>query len=496
MPTASPPFQKVLIANRGEIACRVMRTLDEMGIASVAIHHATERRARHVAMASEAFEIDGETPVAAHLDGQQIVDIAVRAGAGAIHPGYGFLSENSGFAEMVEAAGLTFIGPQPASIRLMGDKIESRRFAEMNGVPVAPSVLPTGDLDAFLAEAGSIGFPLLIKASAGGGGKGMSIVRSPSELAEKARVAASEAERYFGDGRVYAELYVERPRHIEVQVFGDAGGNVIHLFERECSVQRRFQKIIEEAPASGLAEPLRQEICEAAVRLARAAGYRNAATVEFILSPDGRFFFLEMNTRLQVEHPVTEMVTGLDLVRLQVEVAAGRPLPVRQEDVRLAGHAIECRICAEDPQNGFLPQTGRLLRMDLPTGPHIRFENGLVEGQAVTSAFDPMLAKLVAHGESRAAAIEAGLAALRDTVLLGVGTNTDYLARVLDHPAFRAGDLHTGFVEEHAGDLALPPPGADEIGAALVAAALGFREFRALAFDVPDPYAAMGGWRN
>ncbi|SMF04460.1 propionyl-CoA carboxylase alpha chain/3-methylcrotonyl-CoA carboxylase alpha subunit/acetyl-CoA/propionyl-CoA carboxylase, biotin carboxylase, biotin carboxyl carrier protein [Tistlia consotensis] len=491
-----PPFRKVLIANRGEIACRIIRTLHKLGIAAVAVHHASERRARHVREADEAWELAGPTPVAAHLDGGQIVEIARRAGAEAVHPGYGFLSENAGFARQVAEAGLVFVGPDAETIHLMGDKIRARDFAAAHGVPVAPSVTPTGDLAAFVAEAEAIGFPLLIKAAAGGGGKGMSIVRHRGELAERARVAASEAERYFSDGRVYAELYVERPRHIEVQVLGDGQGGVLHLYERECSVQRRFQKIVEEAPAASLPAALREEICAAAVRLASAARYRNAGTVEFILAPDGRFFFLEMNTRLQVEHPVTEMVTGLDLVKAQLEIAAGGGLPLAQEQVALTGHAIECRLCAEDPERDFLPETGRILALDEPAGPALRFESGLLEGQAVTSDFDPMLAKLVVHGGDRAAAIEAGLAALDRLVLLGVGTNQDYLSRLLGHPAFRAGRLHTGFVAEHAGDLAAVPPEAALRDAALVAAALGFREFRALAFETPEPYASMGGWRN
>ncbi len=369
--TSAAPFRKILIANRGEIACRIARTLREMGIASVAIHHAVEAKAKHVRTADEAIEITGESAVAAHLDGRQIIDAARAAGVDAVHPGYGFLSENAAFAKAVAEAGLTFIGPDAATIALMGDKISARGFAERHGVPVAPSAAPVGDLDAFAASAAKVGFPLLIKAAAGGGGKGMSIVRSTSELKEAARIASSEAQRYFGDGRVYAEVYVERPRHIEVQVLGDGHGTVVHLLERECSVQRRFQKIIEEAPAPNLSAELRESICAAAVRLAAAAKYKNAGTVEFILGPDGRFFFLEMNTRLQVEHPVTEMITGFDIVRAQIEIAAGRGLPIAQDQVTAHGHAIECRICAGESGGGLrsgdrchpLPRyTGRFLR--------------------------------------------------------------------------------------------------------------------------------------
>jgi acetyl/propionyl-CoA carboxylase alpha subunit len=489
------PFRKVLIANRGEIACRIERTLRALDIGAVAIHHAVEAHAPHVRLADEAAEIFGEAPVAAHLDIPQIVEAALRTGADAIHPGYGFLSENARFAAAVKAAGLIFIGPEAESIKLMGDKISARDFARAQGVPVAPSVTPTGDVGAFRAAAEAIGFPLLIKAAAGGGGKGMSIVRSAAQLAEAARVAASEAQRYFGDGRIYAEAYVERPRHIEVQIAGDGAGGAIHLFERECSVQRRFQKIIEEAPAANLSRAVRDDLCAAAVRLARAARYRNLGTVEFILGADGRFFFLEMNTRLQVEHPVTEMITGLDLVRMQLEIAAGRSLP-RQDEVRASGHAVECRICAEDPELDFLPETGVVRLLEAPSAPYLRFENALEVGQRITADFDPMLAKLVAHGADREQAIGRAVRALEELSLLGVKTNIDYLARVLNHPAFRAGDLDTGFIKQHAAELATPALAPEDLHAAVIAAALGFREFRDIAFGAPEPHASIGRWRN
>jgi acetyl/propionyl-CoA carboxylase alpha subunit len=496
MPSEKPPFAKVLIANRGEIACRIIRTLREMGIASVAIHHESEAGARHVGMADESYEIAGATPVAAHLDGAAIIAVAHRCGAEAVHPGYGFLSENAGFAKAVVDAELVFIGPDAQTIHLMGDKIRARTFAAEHGVPVAPSVTPTEDVGAFIAQAEAIGFPLLIKAAAGGGGKGMSIVRSADELAERSRIASSEAQRYFADGRVYAERYIERPRHIEVQVLGDGKGGAVHLFERECSVQRRFQKIIEESPSPGLTPALRAKICAAGVRLAEAAQYRNAGTIEFMLAPDGEFYFLEMNTRLQVEHPVTEMITGLDLVRCQIDIAAGKPLPFRQDDVHVSGHSIECRICAEDPERDFLPETGRILALEIPGGPDVRFENGLVDGQAVTSNFDSMLAKLVVHGADRTEAIRRMAVALSDLAILGVKTNVDYLARLIKLDAFAKGDLHTGFIVEHSAELAPPPIAEADSDLALIAAALGSREFRRLVFDVPDPYAAMGGWRN
>jgi len=490
------PFRKILIANRGEIVCRIARTLRELGIASVAVHHRVEAGGRHARAADEAVEITGATPVAAHLDGPQIVAAALAAGADAIHPGYGFLSENAGFARLVAEAGLAFIGPGAEVIALMGDKISARDFARAHGVPVAPSVVPSADLGGFAEAAERIGFPLLIKAAAGGGGKGMSIVRSAAGLAEAARIASSEAQRYFGDGRVYAEAYLERPRHIEVQVLGDGEGGAIHLFERECSVQRRFQKIIEEAPAANLPAPLRAEICAAAVRLAAAAQYKNAGTVEFILGADGRFFFLEMNTRLQVEHPVTEMITGVDLVRAQIAIAAGHGLPFAQDAVVARGSAIEVRICAEDPERDFMPETGAIAYLGVPEAPWLRFESALEAGQKVTADFDPMLAKLVAQGADRGEAIDRAIAALGELAILGVRVNADYCARILAHPAFRAGALHTGFLAEHAAALAAGEPDPASADKALIAAALGFREFHDAVFGTPEPYATMGRWRN
>lgn len=493
---SDPLFKKVMVANRGEIACRIMRTLEEMGIASVAIHHVTESKARHVQRADEAAEIHGETPVSAYLDIDQIVDCARRLGVDAVHPGYGFLSENAKFAAAVTKAGMAFIGPDAETIALMGDKISARNFAEENGVAVAPSVMPTDDLEDFVEKAESIGFPLLIKAAAGGGGKGMNIVREAAALAEAARLASSEAQRYFGDGRVYAETFVEQPRHIEVQVLGDGAGNAIHLLERECSVQRRFQKIIEEAPAANLPSGLRDEICASATRLAAAANYKNAGTVEYILGADGRFFFLEMNTRLQVEHPVTEMITGLDIVRAQIEIAAGMGLPLSQSQVQASGHAIECRICAENPDQDFLPETGVVRYLSVPEAEWLRFENALAQGQKITADFDPMLAKLVAYGPDREVAIERSIHALGELALLGVKTNIDYLACLLNHAAFRNAQLHTGFISEHRTELAASELDETERAQVLAAAFLGFREFRDLVVGTPEPHAAIGGWRN
>jgi 3-methylcrotonyl-CoA carboxylase alpha subunit len=487
-------LKRVLIANRGEIACRIIRTLKALGIGSVAVYHHEDRAAPYVQMADEAVMLEADVPTAAYLDQAQLIAVAVRTGADSVHPGYGFLSENAAFAERVTQAGLTFIGPQAQTIRLMGDKIRSRAFAAEHGVPVAPSVIED-DAARFTARALEIGFPLLIKAAAGGGGKGMRIVRNAAELPENLAAAAAEAQRYFGDGRIYAERYIEQPRHIEVQILGDSHGNVVHLFERECSLQRRYQKIIEESPAPNLPATLRTAMCEAAVRLARAARYRNAGTVEFVLAPGGEFYFLEMNTRLQVEHPVTEYILGLDLVAEQLHIAAGAPLSLQQESLRPHGHAIECRICAEEPEHGFRPATGRVGVLEVPQGPNVRFDGGIRVGQAITPAFDSMLAKLVVHGATRAAAAALLESALAELTLLGVPTNIDYLRRVVMHPQFLAGRLHTGFLTEHAEQLK-PVARPAAATAAAIAALLTEPGFRQAAYDVPEPHATIGYWRN
>jgi propionyl-CoA carboxylase alpha chain/3-methylcrotonyl-CoA carboxylase alpha subunit/acetyl-CoA/propionyl-CoA carboxylase biotin carboxyl carrier protein len=376
----------------------------------------------------------------------------------------------------------------------MGDKVRARRFAVEHGVPVTPAADEADDPASFAERAAAVGFPLLVKGAAGGGGKGMQIVREPAHLAEAIAVARRESERYFGDARLLAERFVERPRHIEVQVFGDAHGRVIHLGERECSIQRRFQKLIEETPAPGLDPALRERICAAAVRLARAAGYVNAGTVECIVSPQGEFFFLEMNTRLQVEHPVTECVTGLDLVEWQLRVAAGEPLPLAQEQVRWQGHAIEARLLAEDADAGFVPDTGRVHRLRWAEGPGLRVDAGVTAGSPVTADFDSMLAKLVGHGATRALAISRLAQALQDTVLLGPTVNADYLARVLRHPAFQRGEVDTGFVQRHRDALRPSPPSDAQRRLLLAVAARALPEPALRA--APEPYAAMGAWRN
>jgi acetyl-CoA/propionyl-CoA/long-chain acyl-CoA carboxylase, biotin carboxylase, biotin carboxyl carrier protein len=484
---------KVLIANRGEIAVRIVRTLRTMGLRSVVVYHSTDAASLAVREADEAVEIAAPTGVAAYLDGPAIIAAARATAAEGIHPGYGFLAENAAFAEAVEEAGLVFIGPSPGVIRLLGDKIRARERVAEAGFAVTPSAIDGGDREAFLRAARAIGFPLLIKAAAGGGGRGMRIVRTPEALDREIEAARREAERSFKDGRVYAERYIDRPRHIEVQILSDSHGNHVHLGERECSVQRRFQKLIEETPSPALAPGPRQRLCEAAVGIAHAVGYRNAGTVEFLFTPSGEFFFLEVNTRLQVEHPVTEMVTGFDLVAEQVRVAMGQPISFSQQDVRPQGHAIECRICAEDPANVHAPTTGEVVLLRVPGTPGVRFDSGLCEGQLVTTAFDSMLAKLIVHGADRAQAISRMRQALRDLVLLGVAHNGAYLERVVAHPAFARGDLHTHFLEQHGADLALPAPGGDDLLALLAAAALADKTPGP---EVPEPYASMGEWRN
>ncbi len=489
-------LKRVLVANRGEIACRIFRTVHKLGLTAIAVYHHEDRNARHVEEADEAYELTGDTSTAAYLDAAQIVEICRVEKISAVHPGYGFLAENADFAERLAQAGIAFIGPEAEVIRTMGDKIAARAFVTKHNVPVAPSVTQTDDLDAFLADAAKLTFPVLIKAAAGGGGKGMNIVRKPDELAEQARLSAGEAERYFADGRIYAERYVEQPRHIEVQVLGDGAGNAIHLFERECSIQRRFQKIIEEAPAPNLPKKLRDKICATAVKIASASKYRNAGTVEFILAPDGEFYFLEMNTRLQVEHPITELITGIDLVEEQLRIADGQSLRYKQQDIKASGHAIECRICAEEPDRDFMPATGTIHLLRAPEGEAIRFDSGVHEGLEVTASFDPMLAKLIVDGETREQAIARAIEALHALIILGVESNTNYLARVLAHAQFAAEEIHTGFVVDYADDLVLPPLDDDMLSAVLGTAALALPEFRRAAFEMPEPYASIGEWRN
>jgi propionyl-CoA carboxylase alpha chain len=487
---------KVLIPNRGEIAVRVVRSLRRLGVRSVVAHHPADADTLAVREADEAVALPtAGSPVAAYLDIEAIVAACERTGADAVHPGFGFLSENAYFAEALAAASVTFIGPPPAAMRAMADKLQARRVATAAGVPVVPgSEDAVADADEAVAVAERIGFPVLLKASAGGGGKGMRVARGPQECAEAFERAAGEARASFGDGRLFVERYLERPRHIEIQVLADAHGAVVHLGERECSIQRRHQKLIEECPSPFLDEATRAEMAAQAVALARAVGYVSAGTVEMIVDAERRFHFLEMNTRLQVEHPVTELVYGVDIVAEQVRIAAGEPLRLAQEELVPRGHAIECRVCAEDPDAGFLPATGTLGLLRLPSGPGLRVDHGVQQGDVVSAAFDPMLAKVIAHGATRQQATDRVSAALGETVLLGVQTNAEFLQRVLGHPAFAAGETHTGFLDEHAAALAPAPVEPERARALLATAALASPRYDPR-HALPEPLAAIGEWR-
>ena len=486
-------FDSVLVANRGEIAARILRTVKAAGLRALLVAHEVDGETPAMLLADDVRMLAGETPVAAFLDGAQILEAAASMGAGAVHPGYGFLSENAAFARAVEAAGIVWIGPAPETIDLMGDKVSARRFVADRGFPVAPSAIEDDDPANFAANARLVGTPLLIKPSAGGGGKGMRIVRDLTLLEEEIATARSEGERYFGDGRLFVERYIENPRHIEVQVLGDGQGNAIHLFERECSLQRRFQKIVEEAPSPALSEAERNDICEAAAGIARACAYRGAGTVEFIYGT-GSFYFLEMNTRLQVEHPVTEAITGVDLVAQQLAIASGSPLPAGQDGIVRAGHAIEARIYAEDPASGFAPTTGPVLRLVPPAG--ARFDAGLLEGGRVHASFDPMIAKLIVHAADREAALAAMDDALSRLTLLGLTTNIGYLRRLLADADVAAGRMHTGLIAEKP-EIAAAPPLGDETRDALTAlAALVVPDVARRLDAVPALHAMMGRWQN
>jgi 3-methylcrotonyl-CoA carboxylase alpha subunit len=490
-------FRKILIANRGEIAVRVARTCRAMGIPTVAVYSEVDRQALHVREADEAVAIGPAEAARSYLDKGALLAAARKTGADAVHPGYGFLSQNGDFADAVAGAGLTFIGPPGPVHRAMGDKKGARRLMSAAGVPIVPGYEGDDQQDAtLLAEAERIGWPVMIKPSRGGGGKGMRAVARREDFGAALAGSRREARAAFGDDVVVLERFLTRPRHVEVQVLADDHGRVIHLLERECSIQRRHQKVVEETPSPALDAESRARLCAAGVAAARAASYRNAGTVEFLLAPDGAFYFLEMNTRLQVEHPVTEAVTGLDLVRLQIEVAAGRPLPLAQADVAGRGHALECRLYAEDPDHDDLPSPGRILHLTAPEGPGIRFDAGIAAGSEVTVHYDPLLAKLVTWGADRGEAIERMAAALRRTAVLGVVTNLARLQAVVAHPAFRKGDLHTGFLDEHLAGASAPAcPPAEAVAAAVTAMQLSRPGPGAGPARAPDPWDALGPWR-
>lgn len=488
-------FETVLVANRGEIAVRVIRTLRSMGVRSVAVFSDADADARHVREADTAVRIGPAPASESYLSAERLLEAAARTGAQAVHPGYGFLAENADFARACADAGLVFIGPSADAISLMGDKIRAKETVKAAGVPVVPGSSGSGLTDAELADAArEIGMPVLLKPSAGGGGKGMRLVRDEARLADEIAAARREARASFGDDTLLVERWVDRPRHIEIQVLADGHGNVVHLGERECSLQRRHQKIIEEAPSVLLDEATRAGMGEAAVQAARSCGYRGAGTVEFIV-PGGdpsSYYFMEMNTRLQVEHPVTELITGLDLVEWQLRVAAGERLAFGQDDVTLTGHAIEARICAEDPARGFLPSGGTVLALREPQGDGVRTDSGLSEGTEVGSLYDPMLSKVIAYGPDRATALRKLRAALAETVTLGVQTNAGFLRRLLAHPAVVAGELDTGLVERVVDDLvATDVP--DEVYEA--AAAVRLDALRPAGDGWTDPFSVPSGWR-
>ncbi len=492
-------FDKLLIANRGEIACRVIATCRRLGIATVAVYSDADREARHVRLADEAIRIGAAPAQESYLRGEALIAAAQATGAQAIHPGYGFLSENAGFAEACAAAGLVFVGPPPAAIRAMGDKSAAKALMQQAGVPLTPGYHGERQEPAFLrAQADAIGYPVLIKASAGGGGKGMRRVDAGDAFEAALAGCQREAQSAFGNAHVLVEKYIERPRHIEIQVFGDGHGDLVHLFERDCSVQRRHQKVLEEAPAPGMTAERRAAMGRAAVEAARAVGYVGAGTVEFIVGPQGDFYFMEMNTRLQVEHPVTEMITGTDLVEWQLRVAAGEPLPMRQPDLAIHGHAIEARLYAEDADRGFLPSTGRLRHLRLPrTDAHVRVDAGVEQGDAITPYYDPMIAKLVAWGRDRDEALRRLRQALAECEAVGVTTNAAFLRRLAGTRAFAGADLDTSLIErEHA---ALFEGGARPDPDLWCAAAVVFAERSGAGprcdADPWSPWADGDGWR-
>jgi 3-methylcrotonyl-CoA carboxylase alpha subunit len=495
-------FDSILIANRGEIAVRVARTARRLGIRTVGVYSDADADALHVQACDAAFRIGPPPPRQSYLDGAKIIAIAKSSGAQAIHPGYGFLSENEDFAAACEAAGLVFIGPPPAAIAAMGSKSAAKRIMERARVPLVPGYHGDDQDAALLArEAARIGFPVLIKATAGGGGKGMKIVASPAEFAAALASAQREAKASFGDDRVLVERYLASPRHIEIQVFADRHGNVLHLHERDCSVQRRHQKVLEEAPAPGMTPQRRRAMGEAAVAAAKAIGYVGAGTVEFIAEQDGRFYFMEMNTRLQVEHPVTEMITGLDLVEWQLRVAAGEPLPLAQDAIPMRGHAIEARLYAEDPERSFLPSIGRIVHWRMPpAGERVRVDTGFRAGDEVTPHYDPMLAKLIVWGEDREHACRTLLAALGECEVAGVATNIALLERVVAHESFASGQVDTGLIDRHRAAL-FPDPGTTPDRALIAVSLAEYLRRRdtaaataSLSADPYSPWNATDGW--
>ncbi len=494
-------LQRILVANRGEIAVRIIRACREMGIESVAVFSDADAQAPHVLLADRAIRI-GPAPAAdSYLSIDAVVDAARQAACDGIHPGYGFLSENDAFAARCEEAGIAFIGPPASAIASMGSKVAARQLAQLAGVPVVPGEIPADQTDAAIADAARrVGFPLLLKPSEGGGGIGMKAVLEEAQLAAAIQQGRREAQAAFGDGRLYVERLVDRPRHVEIQIMADAHGHIVYLFERECSIQRRHQKVIEETPSTAVTPALRARMGEAAVAIARAAEYRSAGTVEFLLEGTGdeaRFYFLEMNTRLQVEHPITEQVVGVDLVQAQLTIASGRPLPWAQEDLSQRGHAIEARVYAEDPANHDLPQAGPLLLYREPRMPGVRVDAGVAEGGEVTVHYDPMIAKVIATADTRDAAQRRLITALRSFPILGVRTNIPFLITILEHPRFLAGDIDTGFLDREGESLRsdrtaeIPP----EVQAVVDAVRSNAPQGTRTASTLPDPWISLRGAR-
>ncbi|MFN3306877.1 MAG: acetyl/propionyl/methylcrotonyl-CoA carboxylase subunit alpha [Candidatus Kapaibacteriota bacterium] len=492
-------IKKVLVANRSEIACRIIKACRELGIRSVAVYSDIDRKALHTLLADEAVYIGESPPLKSYLNMEAIIEAAKKTNCDAIHPGYGFLSERTEFNQMVRNAGLIFIGPNPESMHLLGSKVQSRQIMISSGVPIIPGMKSASkNIEEFRKVANELGFPVLVKASDGGGGKGMRIVRSVDNLEDAVNSAMRESISAFKSDAIYLEKYIESPRHVEIQVARDNYGNAVYLFERECSIQRRHQKIIEETPSVALTPVLRKRMGETAVRAVQAVGYTNLGTVEFLLDRNGNFYFLEVNARVQVEHPITELTTGIDLVKLQILIASGEQLPFEQEDLQQNGHAIECRIYAEDAENNFLPSSGRILYLREPTGPGIRFDSGIYPGSEVPIFYDPILAKLIVWGRNREEARQRMINALKNTVILGTKTSIGFMIKVLEHPEWISGNTYTNFIKKHFGDGYSASE--ELLKYALAAASIAFGKvkkpttFAKVKNEIPSPWLTLGNW--
>ncbi|MGI9534916.1 MAG: acetyl-CoA carboxylase biotin carboxylase subunit [Thermodesulfobacteriota bacterium] len=485
-------FEKILIANRGEIAVRIIRACKELGAKTVAVYSDADRNSQHVALADEAYNIGPPKPAESYLVKEKIIEVAKNSGAQAIHPGFGFLSENDSFAELCEKEGIVFIGPSAEAIRLMGDKITARKIAKDAKVPLVPgSDGAVSDVEASRV-AGKIGYPVMIKASAGGGGKGMRLVREEGEFESSLRMAKSEAFSAFGDDSIFVERYIEQPRHIEIQILADSHGKVLHLFERECSIQRRHQKVIEEAPSAFITAKTRKKMGETAVKIAEAVKYKGAGTVEFIMDQKQNFYFLKMNTRIQVEHPVTEMITGIDIVKWMIRVAYGENLPFKQNDIKINGHALECRVYAEDPATNFMPSPGPLYYVKSPSGPGIRDDSSIYSGYEVTSFYDPMLSKLITWGETREDAVNKMVSALKEYIVLGVRTNLGFLIRVMQEEEFKSAAIDTAYIDRHP---ELLKSDSEDVRPALIAAAIAMENSTVESNNINDKSGSASNWK-